>query len=1007
MKIISLNNGLSVHFYSLIFASLFISALARAHTSHTCDVVFQQLITGVVSDALGPLPGVAVQAKGTSVVVVTNEQGKYSIQAGSTDVLVFSFIGFKTIEVPVSGKSLINVVMAEDSTQLQELEINAGYYTVKDKERTGSIARITSKDIETQPVTNVLASMQGRMAGVEVIQDSGMPGGSFQVKIRGQNSLRADGNNPLYIIDGVPYSSEPIGYEQTATATPSVTSPLNSINPADIQSIEVLKDADATAIYGSRGANGVVLITTKKGKPGKTSFTVNSWSGFGKVANFIDLMKTNQYLAMRKQAYANDGLSDYPATAYDVNGTWDQNRYTDWQKKLTGRTAQMNNTQLSLSGGSETTQYLLSGTYYKETTVFPGDFGYRKGALHFNVSHASQDNRLKVNFSGGYTAQDNELPGTDLTRISRTLVPNAPGLYDENGELNWEDGTFENPVAELRSEINSRTYDLILNGTIGYEIARGLEAKVSMGLTDTKTQDSKTLPSTMYNPAYGYTSNDSSILTNNTFRQSWIIEPQLHYSTSFWDGRLDALLGSTFQHQRNNILYQMGYGYSSNSLIYDLSAARQVFVIESDETLYRYQAFFGRVNYDWDDRYIINLTGRRDGSSRFGPGKQFANFGAVGGAWIISKEKFMQERPLSISFVKIRSSYGITGNDQIGDYQFINTYGSTGIPYQGVIGLTPTRLFNPDFGWEKNKKLEVALETGFLGDRIFFTAAWYRNRSSNQLVGIPLAGTTGFSSINANLDATVQNKGFEFTLRTENFKTKDFDWTTSVNIALARNKLISFPGLENSSYANTYVIGQPTTIAKLYHFTGIDPQTGIYQFTDVNGDGVLTTDKDRQTVADLTPEYFGGFQNQLRYKRWNLDFLFQFTRQQNYDFIAGVPAGQMYNQRTDADNAWSGEGDLSKHQLLTAGSNSAALRAYYNYTSSNAIIVDGSFIRLKNISLSYNLPSGILGSMNCRLYVQGQNVFTITPYKGADPEFKNSGYLPPLRVFSGGVQISF
>jgi len=1007
MKIFSANNGLRVLFYSLILAALPLSALARAHASPNGKAVFQQTVTGTVSDGTGPLPGASILVKGTTRSVTSDLEGKFTIAVSPEDILIFSFTGFKNVEVAVGTQRNLSITLEVDSTNLEEVTINAGHYSVKQKESTGSITRITAKDIETQPVTNVLATMQGRMAGVEVTQDSGVPGGSFQVKIRGQNSLRANGNNPLYIIDGVPYSSEPIGYEQTSTATPSVTSPLNSINPADIQSIEVLKDADATAIYGSRGANGVVLITTKKGKPGKTSFTVNSWSGFGKVANFIDLMKTDQYLAMRKRAYANDGVSDYPATAYDVNGTWDQNRYTDWQKNLTGRTAQMNNTQLSLSGGSETTQYLLSGTYYKETTVFPGDFGYRKGALHFNLSHASQDKKLKVNFSGGYTAQDNDLPGTDLTRISRTLVPNAPGLYDENGELNWEGGTFENPVAELRSEINSRTYDLILNGTIGYEIARGLEAKVSMGLTDTKTQDSKTLPSTMYNPAYGYTSNDSSILTNNTFRQSWIIEPQLHYSTSFWDGRLDALLGSTFQHQRNNILYQMGYGYSSNSLIYDLSAARQVFVIESDETLYRYQAFFGRVNYAWDDRYIINLTGRRDGSSRFGPGKQFANFGAIGGAWIISKEKFMQEQPLSISFAKIRSSYGITGNDQIGDYQFINTYGSTGIPYQGVIGLTPTRLFNPDFGWEKNKKLEVALEAGFLGERIFFTAAWYRNRSSNQLVGIPLAGTTGFPSINANLDATVQNKGLEFTLRTENFKTKDFDWTTSLTIAIARNKLVSFPGLENSSYANTYVIGQPTTIAKLYQFTGIDPQTGIYQFTDVNGDGILTTDKDRQTVADLTPEYFGGFQNQLRYKGWNLDFLFQFTRQQNYDFIAGVPAGQMYNQRTDAGNAWSGEGDLSKYQLLTAGSNSAALRAYYNYTSSNAIIVDGSFIRLKNISLSYNLPSGILGTMNCRLYVQGQNVFTITPYKGADPELKHSGYLPPLRFFSGGVQISF
>jgi len=1007
MKFISANKGLRVLFYSLVLATLPISALARAHASPISGAYFQQTISGTVSDGSGPLPGALIVVKGTTRSVATDPDGNYYIAASAGDVLVFSFTGFKTVEVIVGSQSTVDITLEEDALQLEEVTINAGYYNVKQKEATGSIARITAKEIETQPVTNMLAAMQGRMAGVEIIQDSGVPGGSFQIKIRGQNSLRADGNSPLYIIDGVPYSSEPIGYSQTSTTLPSVTSPLNSINPSDIQSIEILKDADATAIYGSRGANGVVLITTKKGKPGKASIAVNSWAGTAKVANFVDLMKTSEYLAMRRQAFANDGVTDFPVTAYDVNGTWDQGRYTDWQKELIGRTAQINSTQLSLSGGSETTQYLLSGTHYRESTVFPGNFGYRKGVLHFNINHTPQDSRLSVSLSGGYTAQDNKLPATDLTRISRTLAPNAPALYDENGELNWENSTFTNPLSELRSEVKSNTYDLVLNGVIGYRLANGLDVKASLGLTDLKTHETRALPSTMYDPAYGIGSSESSLLSNHTFRQSWIMEPQLHYSATLWGGKLDALLGTTFQQQRNTVLYQMGYGYSSNSLIYDLAAAGQVFVIASEEKQYRYQAAFGRVNYNWDGRYIVNITGRRDGSSRFGPGKRFANFGAVGGAWIFSNEEFFENRPLSISFAKIRASYGITGNDQIGDYQFLSTYGSTGVPYQGIIGLAPARLYNADFSWEKNKKLEVALETGFFNDRIFFTAAWYRNLSSSQLVGIPLAGTTGFASINANLGATVENKGFEFTLRAENFRGKDFDWTTSFTIALARNKLLSFPGLENSSYANTYVIGQPTTIAKLYHYEGIDPQTGLYQFTDVNGDGVLTSDKDRQAVTDLTPEYFGGLQNQLRYKGWSLDFLFQFTRQQNYDYNAGVPAGQLYNQRTDAGNAWSAPGSSAQYQVLTAGGNSAAVRAYYNYTSSNAVIVDGSFIRLKNISLSYTLPPGLLRNLNCRLYLQGQNVFTLTAYKGGDPEFKNSGFLPPLRIFSGGAQISF
>ncbi|NMH24237.1 TonB-dependent receptor [Flavobacterium sp. SE-s27] len=975
---------------------------AKSEQASTQDIPLQENrlinITGRVTDTNGnPLIGATVTDKVTGIGVITDVNGQYTINASPADILIFSFIGFKTEEITVGSQSTINLQMKEDTATLQEVTINAGYYTVKDKERTGSISKISSKDIEKQPVTNVLAAMQGRMAGVDIVQDSGSPGGAFSIKIRGTNSLRADGNQPLYIIDGVPYSSETIGSIATSGTAPSLTSPLNSINPSDIESIEVLKDADATAIYGSRGANGVVLITTKKGKAGKTTFTVNGSTSVGSVTRTPKLMNSQQYLAMRQQAFANDGISVYPDFAYDVNGTWDANRYTDWQKEFIGGTAEVNNLQASVSGGSAKTQYLLSGNYRTETTVFPGDFKYNKGAAHFNMNHTSDDDKFKLVFSANYTAQKNNQPATDLTAVSRTLAPNAPALYDADGNLNWENSTWDNPLATMLSEFDSNIKDLTANTVLSYQILKNLQAKSSFCYSDLKNTESRTQPHTMYNPAYGLGSEFSGLSVSQTDRSTWIVEPQLNWNTTLGKGKVEALVGSTFQQQKTNRLFMNGFGFSSNSLIYDLASASIKTIDLSDETIYKYQAFFARINYNWNERYILNVTGRRDGSSRFGPGKQFATFGAVGAAWIFSNENFLKDNSV-LSFGKLRTSYGTTGNDQIGDYQFLDTYASSGNTYQGLIGLQPIRLFNPEFGWETNRKFEVALETGFLKDRLFLTTAYYFNRSSNQLVGIPLPGTTGFGSLNANLDATVENSGLEFTLRTVNFQRKDFEWTTNFNISVSRNKLVSYPGLESSTNANRYIVGQPINIIKVYNYTGINPTTGVYEFEDVNGDGVITSLGDRAEIVDLSPDFFGGLQNNFKYKNLQLDFLFQFVKQETFGVTPGVP-GTAVNQLASVSNS-------DGQQPLTSGVNGDIINAYYRYALSTGNIEDASYVRLKNISLTYDLPLKKSKGVRCQLYLQGQNLLTFTNYSNGDPEFKFSNYLPPLKVYSAGVKLT-
>jgi TonB-linked SusC/RagA family outer membrane protein len=985
---------------SMSFSSLYASTSASIRSIHNQ----QQQIKGVVSDGSNPLPGVSITIKSRSgSAAISDYSGQYAISATGNDTLVVSYIGFKIATIPINGRNKIDIVLKYDTTTLQEVKVNAGYYSVKEGERTGNISRITAKDIENQPVTNVLAVMQGRMPGVVITQTTGIPGGGFDIKIRGQNSLRAGANNPLYIIDGVPYASDPIGSGSASVVLPTQPSPLNSINPDQIESIEVLKDADATAIYGSRAANGVVLITTKKGKSGATRFSAKLSTGTATVTRFMDLMNTDQYLSMRREAFANDGISPIPSYAYDVNGAWDQNRYTDWQKELLGGTAEVTDMNASVSGGSAQTQFLFSGNFNKQGTVLPGDFRYKKGNFHLNVNHESENKKFKININAGYTAQDNNQPRIDLMRETFSIAPNAPALYNVDGTLNWENNTFNNPLRNLTGKYKALTNDLIANTLISYEIADNLILQSNFGFTSLNNNENTTNPSTRYNPAYGLGPEYSSLIAGDLKRKSWIVEPQLNWSKSFGPHTLNILAGGTFQSQKTNQLVQYASGFASNSLISNLGSATSVSTLLSDETVYKYQAFYTRLNYNFREKYILNLTGRRDGSSRFGPDRQFANFGAIGAAWIFSKENLFKDNSV-ISFGKVRGSYGTTGSDQIGDYQYIDSY-TAGIKYGGITGLQPSRLFNPFFSWETNKKLEAAIEAGLFDDRIFLTVSLYDNRSSNQLTGIPMPGTTGFSSIQSNLNAVVQNKGTEFTLRTVNIQNSNWSWTSNLNLTFAKTKLLEFPNLENSTYANTFVIGQPLNIKKVYHYTGVDTQTGVYKFEDVNNDGIITPLEDKKTITDLTPDYYGGLQNTLKYKNWQLDFLFQFVKQKNYNASSYfVMPGSQGNQLASAVNSWKQPGDTAAYQIYSTGNNSVAYNAYYNYFDSDGAISDASYVRLKNISLSYDIP---LKDFKCKVFFEGQNLLTFTNFDGADPEFTALGYLPPLKVFTAGLQFNF
>ncbi|WP_306014151.1 MULTISPECIES: SusC/RagA family TonB-linked outer membrane protein [unclassified Allomuricauda] len=972
----------------------------------------QDVVRGTVTDVDGnPLAGVNIVVESTERGTMSEWDGSFAIEADSDEVLVFSMLGYAPLTVPVAGRNRIDVVMEEDVTALGEVVLNAGYYSVSERERTGNIATIKAETLEKQPVGNPLAAMQGQLSGVNIVQNTGVPGGGFTIDIRGRNFINGV-SDPLFIVDGVPISSQSLGSNDVSgQILGGNISPLNAINPNDIESIEVLKDADATAIYGSRGANGVVLITTKKGRVGETRFNAQMSSSLGRVTNFLELLNTQQYLELRREGVVNDGFGDFlenPAFDFawpDIK-TWDNDRYTDWQEELIGGTAYRNNLQLSVSGGSERTQFLISGSYLKETTVFPGDANYKKANVNSNISHQSDNGRFKINLSTIYTREDNLMPRSDLTNVAYTLEPNAPEIYDDEGNLNWEDNTFDNPFAALEERFGQASHTLISNALLSYALLPDLEVRTSLGYNRYQLDSYRTLPSSAVNPGRGLTPQTYSSLTlNSADRESWIVEPQISWKPTWNKFDVEVLLGTTFQKETAQQFVQRGRGYPNDQLIRNLAAASTVEVLGDSDSEYAYTAVFGRVNINFLDRYILNLTGRRDGSSRFGPGRQFGNFGAVGLAWLFSEEKLLADSSW-LSFGKLRASYGTTGSDNIGDYRFLDTYDVTGFDYDGTTILEPTGIFNPLFGWESNTKLEVGLELGFFRNRLRLETSFFRNRSSNQLIGIPLAATTGFSELTGNFDATVENTGLEVDLNAMMVQGKEFGWSTRFTLTVPRNRLLAFDGLEESTFADRFIIGEPLTIVRLYESLGVDPETGIYQFEDFNGDGDITSLGDREWLEDLAPKFYGGFGQNIRWGNLGLDFFFQFKKQKAYNELrAFAVPGARRNLPIRLLDRWQEPGDEATVQLASAGlapsEDTGALQS-----RSNAAVSDASFIRLRNITLNYRVPN-LADRLDINVYLQGQNLWTITNYTGPDPEQPSTVRLPQLRQLTLGLQLGF
>ncbi|MBC9932866.1 SusC/RagA family TonB-linked outer membrane protein [Chitinophaga qingshengii] len=987
-------------------------------------------IMGVVFDekTTQPIPGVSVFASASNKGTQTNEKGFFSLKnVKDAEILTFSSIGYEKVSMPAGQPGVSMYVRMKTATSELDQAVVQAYGVTSKRLATGNITKVSGAEIASQPVMNPLQALQGRVPGLLVTQTSGYASSPVKLEIRGRNSLgKGFLSDPLYIVDGVPLTVLDLnpsvngvssGFVQGGLVPTGGQSPLFGLSAKDIESIEVLKDADATAIYGSRGANGVIIITTKRGKMGKTTLSLDAKEGIVTVPRRWQLLDTRQYLQMRREAFKNDGIAPTVANAPDLM-LWDTTRYTNWQKELLG-TGKMTSVSASLSGGDNHNTFYVGANYGRQVEILSRSGASQKASLMSRIRHNSNNQKFSIMVGStiGYTKVD----AIQNNSNAIYLAPNAPPIFDSKGNLNYEEwnasgkATDPYPFAPLLYKSNNQTNQFDGNMEIRYEIIKGLTFSTTGGYSYVSGNNHSTQPIASQNPITNPTGMAIFGTTRNT---NWIVEPQLAYSRFIGKGDLSVQAGASYQAAATNGGTIFGFGYTDDALLNSVTNAP--FQQASENVArYKYAAVFGRISYNWDNKYMLNLNARRDGSSRFAPGRQYGNFGSVGLGWILSEEPWVKAvLPSWVSFLKLRGSYGITGGDgSIGDYQYLSQWSTmlNNIPlaqYGGIPPYVPIHALNQDYHWEANKKMEGALTASFLNDRINLEVAHYRNRTGDQVTGLPTPFYTGFNSVIANWPAVVQNSGWEGLLRANLIQQKDLSWSVSFNISRNHNKLVSYPGLELSPYYNVYKIGESLSSQYYLHYLGIDPLTGKHSFEDHNQDGFIdvaqsgltTATADRYVAIDIAPKYYGGIGSQFTWKGIRLDLFFDFKKQIGADPFASIVPGTFTNIPVKAlDNHWTKPGDNAKYVRYTSSGSS-----YLN--TSDGAFTDASYLRLRSLSLSYDVSEKLIKRArmeSLRLFMQTENIFTITRFPGLDPDLPNPLALPAPRTITGGVTLNF
>ncbi len=1029
-----------------------------------------QEITGTVvsADDGQPLPGVTVVVKDTTNIgTSTDVDGKYTLEVPTDkNVLVFSYVGFQEREVMINGRSKINIELEEDVQQLENVVV-VGYGSQIEENVTGNVSNVSGEDIQNTTENSVEKTLQGRTAGVQVTSGSGTLGEGISVQIRGSSSISA-GNQPLYVIDGVPVTSQSL----SSTGDPK-SNPIASLDMSNVESISVLKDASAAAIYGSRASNGVVIINTKTGQEGETNFNASYQVSSSVPTNKLDFLNAEQYVDYFRRAAIGGGEYDYRMNPGAWNSEQEAVDYyltqfyeptmnsvsegNDWQNNPTNynwqdqafQDAISHSFEFSASGGNEKTTFMTSGAYSdKEGIMLDNTFNKFSGRL--NLNHEATDKLdlgLRVNInrtlndrlpaSSGFGTPMQTIAQAPISPIYADTDPNQPGY--QKGDTYNTNTLYPNNVDIVKnSDFRARIFHTLTNVNADYEILPNLSFKSRFAM-DLINQNEERYSE----PRLSYFTGAAGTGYNAwTEVQNYTNDNIFTYQNTFQEQHdLEVVLGTSYNWVMQSFTSTAGENFPSKNFR-NIENAATITSGSSSDTKYRFMSYFTRANYSYNDRYLLSLSARTDGSSRFGKNNRYGFFPAGSVGWIVTNEEFMQDVEM-ISFLKLKASYGVTGNAEIDNFPSVGLF--EGISYSGNSALTPTQTPNPDLKWETTNQLNIGVEYGFFEDRINGSLDVYHKNTTDLLLAVDVPGTSGYATQLRNV-GELENKGLEFVVNSTNI-TGAFSWSSSFNIAFNRNKITNLNGqvLTVQSYANRYVNraleGEPIGVFYTNEYAGVNPANGdalfylnhdpsqqeisngtAFKVDGMFGDRYVTRDVNqatRKVVGNPNPDFTGGFNNTFSYKGVSLSVLWQFVygnQIYNANYFSRASGKYFDNQLVSQLDAWQEPGDITDvPEARLYGNNGVAPK-------SSKKLSDGSYLRLKNLKLTYQLPNQFLSKIDLRsmeVFVTGTNLLTFTEYDGYDPEISlnfaqsnlnigNTFYTAPqAKTISAGLNIGF
>ncbi|WP_124979260.1 SusC/RagA family TonB-linked outer membrane protein [Nonlabens xiamenensis] len=943
----------------------------------------QSVITGKVTDVDNqPVFGASVILQGTTSGTTTDLEGNYRLEADiqPESVLVFSYLGYETINVTIDGRTEINVSLEESAESLEKIVL-VGYGSQLKKDITGSVATVDGDSFESRPNTQVGALIQGQAAGVQVLSSSGKPSQGFSIRIRGTNSINA-GSEPLYVVDGVP------------------TTDTRSINPSDVDTITILKDASSTAIYGAQGANGVVLITTKRGTTAKPKVSLDMYAGVSQVWNTLEVLNGEQYRDLMEEL----GLTT----------DWDSfDARTDWQDEIF-QNGFSQNYQVSVSGRSGSTNYFVSAGYVaQEGAVRSAEL--ERTNFKINLDQKIDD-WLRVGTRISYTdysdvdINDNNNVNQGGVLLGALTTPSIIGVFNEDGMFtsnpfqNWE-----NPLAStdgLDRQFNNRRF--LGNLYAEAEFLEYFTYKINYGIDHSNgVFDSFLDP---FRTGFGVAIGGQSI--NNTNKNSYyIFENTLKFNRQLGKHKIEALVGSVNQKFRfeNSSIQTRNF---ASAAVTTPNGGSELFAATASKSEKANASFISRLNYDYDDKYLVTANFRADGSSAFGPNTRWGYFPSFSLGWRISNEGFFAEDSF-IDDLKLRVGWGVVGNDQIANYAYLGRIGTgANYPFGGSVqpGTFPASLENLDLKWEESEQTNLGVDLSLLDNKIRFTADAYIKNTRDLLLNAPLPTSTGFSSAIQNI-GELQNKGLEFALNTTNISTEQFSWTTGFNISFNRNEVINLVGQEllqggiAGGRGEASLVREGAALGSLfgYVYGGVDPRTGNAFYIDNDGNSTFTPSADdRRIIGDANPDFYYGFTNTLNYKGFGLFVFIQGSQGNDMLNATRIETEGMLdpkNQSTAVLNRWRQPGDITDIPRASFGNSD-------NSRVSTRFIEDASYLRFKTITLSYNLGENLLNTLHLsamKIYATGENIFTITDYSGFDPEVNAFGGSNTIRGIDFGT----